>query len=59
VIDPDAGLSKPEMVRNKVLFPAPFAPITVVIFDSCATIDTPSRAITEPNDVVRFSIFNT
>ena len=58
VIEPVVGLSSPEMVRKRVLFPAPLAPMTVVIFDSCADIETPSSAITEPNEVVRFSIVN-
>ena len=53
VIEPEAGCSKPEIVRNKVLLPAPFAPITVVIFDSCAVKETPSSAITEPKLVTR------
>ena len=59
VIEPDDGRSSPEIVRNKVLLPAPFAPITVVIFDSWADNEMSSSAITEPKEVVRFSIFST
>ena len=31
LIDPLVGLSSPEIVLSRVLLPAPFAPITVVI----------------------------
>jgi hypothetical protein len=52
-IEPDEAFSSPEIVRRRVLLPAPFAPMTVVIFDSRTFIDTLLSATTDPKDVVR------
>jgi hypothetical protein len=48
VTEPEEGFSNPEIVRSNVLFPAPLAPITVVILDSTTVIDTEFNATTEP-----------
>jgi len=35
---------RPEIVRSSVVFPAPFAPISVTISPGCATMPTPFSA---------------
>ena len=48
VIDPLSGFTKAEIVRSNVLFPAPLAPMTVVIFPCSAENETLFNAFTEP-----------
>src|SRR4051794_17724070 len=45
---PEAGRTKPLMVRSKVVLPAPLAPRTAVMVPGAACKETPSRARTAP-----------
>src|SRR3954454_11474992 len=45
---PEAGRTKPLMVRSKVVLPAPLAPSTAVMVPGATCRETPSRARTAP-----------
>src|SRR5436305_11457232 len=53
---PDAGRTRPLMVRSKVVLPAPLAPSTAVMVPGAARNETPSSARTAPYVVTTSSI---
>src|SRR5438128_10041744 len=57
--DPLRGRTSPEMVRTRVVLPAPLAPRTVVIDESATVRDTPCSAITGPYATVRSTTSST
>ena len=48
VTPPRRGLSSPEIVRSVVVFPAPFAPISVTISPCSTSIEMPCSAVIAP-----------
>jgi hypothetical protein len=55
-MDPDDGSRSPSSMESVVVFPAPLPPSKAVIVPCSKPKETLSTAITEENDLVRFSV---
>src|SRR6478609_223169 len=51
MICPESGVSKPFRQRRKVLLPEPLRPITAISSPSETLSETPSRTVSDPNDL--------
>src|SRR4249919_1748622 len=52
---PSRARTKPEMIENRVVLPAPFGPISAVMRPAGAESDAPSTAFSPPNQQLTLS----